>query len=469
MVENMGCVRCAERWPPTVSAGTAARRSPHSAHMWRSHRAGMRPGQRPGSETGDQRGRRGARGRRCVDGRGRVRRGVHVSTAGAGGAGRDRDRRIGPGRTVAGGRAAGGGAPRGSRSCGPGGDRPGLVRGGRTACTFVAGVAGPEGVWSAWVGDSRAYWLPDEGPGMAMTEDDIGRNDALTAWLGADAGPVTPQVRGYRPLVAGRLLLCTDGLWRCLPDAAGLRSALAGHAPDACTDARTLVGHALRAGGADNVTAAVIRVVPSPPGDDGRPTAAQRAAAKGGRVPTGREGAVVQCAVHRQTVGRLQEDDVDSQGVRGGPATAHRRGIAPSSTAHPESGRRRAGRSSPSTSVTVQAPSAVVTSTSVSVGWSAEWPPEGVKRASPGARGGRRPGSAATGGSASRSRRSWRTLSSSARRRAVRSEGGQQMTPHRVEEFLRLPGRRGRRDDGVVLGQDDAELTVGPVSPVPVP
>ncbi|MFE0543831.1 PP2C family protein-serine/threonine phosphatase [Streptomyces sp. NPDC058891] len=134
------------------------------------------------------------------------------------------------------------------------------------ACTFVAGVAGPEGVWSAWVGDSRAYWLPDEGPGMAMTEDDIGRNDALTAWLGADAGPVTPQVRGYRPLVAGRLLLCTDGLWRCLPDAAGLRSALAGHAPDACTDARTLVGHALRAGGADNVTAAVIRVVPSPPG-----------------------------------------------------------------------------------------------------------------------------------------------------------------------------------------------------------
>ncbi|MFC3572295.1 PP2C family protein-serine/threonine phosphatase [Streptomyces yaanensis] len=133
------------------------------------------------------------------------------------------------------------------------------------ACTFVAGVAGPEGVWSAWVGDSRAYWLPDEGPGMALTEDDTGDHDALTAWLGADAGPVTARVRGYRPLVPGRLLLCTDGLWRHLPDAARLRDVLGSRRPDARADARTLVGHALDAGGQDNVTAAVIRVVPSPP------------------------------------------------------------------------------------------------------------------------------------------------------------------------------------------------------------
>ncbi|MFD0502544.1 PP2C family protein-serine/threonine phosphatase [Streptomyces chiangmaiensis] len=134
------------------------------------------------------------------------------------------------------------------------------------ACTFVAGVAGPGGVWSAWVGDSRAYWLPDEGPGMTLTEDATGRHDALTAWLGRDAGPVTPHVRGYRPLVPGRLLLCTDGLWRYLPDAARLRAALGRHGPDARADARALVGHALDAGGRDNVTAAVIRVVPSPPG-----------------------------------------------------------------------------------------------------------------------------------------------------------------------------------------------------------
>ncbi|WP_234376807.1 PP2C family serine/threonine-protein phosphatase [Streptomyces sp. TP-A0356] len=134
------------------------------------------------------------------------------------------------------------------------------------ACTFVAGVAGPEGVWSGWLGDSRAYWLPDEGPGLALTEDDTGEHDALTAWLGADAGRVTAQVRGYRPLVPGRLLLCTDGLWRHLPDAARLRAALGHRRPDARADARTLVGRALEAGGEDNVTAAVIRVVPGPPG-----------------------------------------------------------------------------------------------------------------------------------------------------------------------------------------------------------
>lgn len=134
------------------------------------------------------------------------------------------------------------------------------------ACTFVAAAAGPEGVWCGWVGDSRAYWLPDEGPGRALSEDDTGEHDALTAWLGADAGPVDPRVCGYRPIVPGRLLLCTDGLWRYLPDAAGLRAALGHGRPDTLADARTLVGRALDEGGQDNVTAAVIRVVPSPPG-----------------------------------------------------------------------------------------------------------------------------------------------------------------------------------------------------------
>lgn len=155
------------------------------------------------------------------------------------------------------------------------------------ACTFVAGVAGPEGVWSAWVGDSRAYWLPDEGPGIAMTEDDTGGHDALTAWLGADAGPVTARIRSYRPLVPGRLLLCTDGLWRCLPDAARLRAVLGRRRPDAHTDARTLVGHALDAGGRDNVTAAVIRVVPSPPGSPAVPGGGAAAHRAGGPCSSG--------------------------------------------------------------------------------------------------------------------------------------------------------------------------------------
>ncbi|MFD7446119.1 PP2C family protein-serine/threonine phosphatase [Streptomyces sp. NPDC059909] len=134
------------------------------------------------------------------------------------------------------------------------------------ACTYVAGIAGPEGIWSAWVGDSRAYWLPIEGPGMALTEDDTGELDVLAAWLGADAGEPAPRIRSYRPPGPGRLLLCTDGLWRCLPGVDALRAMVTRdrRAPAVggglLGDARRLVGHALDAGGDDNITALLIPV-----------------------------------------------------------------------------------------------------------------------------------------------------------------------------------------------------------------
>ncbi|WP_017600104.1 protein phosphatase 2C domain-containing protein, partial [Nocardiopsis lucentensis] len=94
------------------------------------------------------------------------------------------------------------------------------------ACTYVAAAVGAGGVWVSWVGDSRAYWLPDEGPGFALTEDDTGAHDALSAWLGADAGDLEGRARSYRPSGPGRLLLCTDGLWRYLSSAEELRAAV---------------------------------------------------------------------------------------------------------------------------------------------------------------------------------------------------------------------------------------------------
>jgi serine/threonine protein phosphatase PrpC len=125
------------------------------------------------------------------------------------------------------------------------------------ACTYVAGIAGPAGIWASCVGDSRAYWLPDEGVGMMLTEDDTGENAMLAAWLGADAGEPTPRIRSYRPHGPGQLLLCTDGLWGYLPDADSLRAKLGG---SLLADARSLVGYALDAGGHDNVTAMLIPV-----------------------------------------------------------------------------------------------------------------------------------------------------------------------------------------------------------------
>ncbi|MCP2359856.1 serine/threonine protein phosphatase PrpC [Nonomuraea thailandensis] len=152
------------------------------------------------------------------------------------------------------------------------------------ACTYVAGVAARDGVWACWVGDSRAYWLPGEGVATAMTEDDTGEHEALSAWLGADAGRPEPRIRSYRPSTPGLLLLCTDGLWRHFPDASALRDqaragALRGRAPagsgrapgddlpgragsGAPGAARALVDHALAAGGQDNITALLLPAGP---------------------------------------------------------------------------------------------------------------------------------------------------------------------------------------------------------------
>jgi serine/threonine protein phosphatase PrpC len=131
------------------------------------------------------------------------------------------------------------------------------------ACTYVAGVAGPQGIWAASVGDSRAYWLPEEGPGMALTEDDTGDLDTLTAWLGADADEPVPHIRSYRPPCPGRLLLCTDGLWRHLPHVEELSAIARRPRPDGegpLAQARALVAYALEAGGHDNITVLVVPV-----------------------------------------------------------------------------------------------------------------------------------------------------------------------------------------------------------------
>ncbi|WP_187357038.1 PP2C family protein-serine/threonine phosphatase, partial [Actinomadura sp. CNU-125] len=132
------------------------------------------------------------------------------------------------------------------------------------ACTYLAGVAGPGGFWVSWIGDSRAYWLPDDGPGALLTEDDTGELDALAAWLGADAGEPAPGCRSHRPSGSGRLLLCTDGLWRYLPDPGALRAAMPGGAPP--DDARAPGRRRARRGAADNVTALLVRLAPPRPG-----------------------------------------------------------------------------------------------------------------------------------------------------------------------------------------------------------
>lgn len=140
----------------------------------------------------------------------------------------------------------------------PGGSGPAEPGALVPACTHVACAVGDGGLWVSWVGDSRAYWLPDTGTGILLTEDDTGEHDALTAWLGADAPDPVPRIRSHRPQGPGRLLLCTDGLWRHLPGADGLRAVAGAAAPGHA--ARALVRHVLDSGGRDDASALLVPV-----------------------------------------------------------------------------------------------------------------------------------------------------------------------------------------------------------------
>jgi serine/threonine protein phosphatase PrpC len=152
------------------------------------------------------------------------------------------------------------------------------------ACTIVAACVRGSEIGYAWVGDSRAYWLPADGEVVPLTEDDswathaiaLGAdpqtawNDpkahAITAWLGADAGTVAPRVGEFVVTAAGHLVLCSDGLWNYLTDPAEFAGTVRKHLQEAespLAAARSLVAFANGEGGADNITVALIPVVPT--------------------------------------------------------------------------------------------------------------------------------------------------------------------------------------------------------------
>jgi PPM family protein phosphatase len=154
------------------------------------------------------------------------------------------------------------------------------------ACTIVAACLRGAQVGYGWVGDSRAYWLPAGGAAVPLTEDDswaahaIGLgadpqaawNDpkahAITAWLGADAGPIAPRTDSLTVQEPGHLVLCSDGLWNYLTDPATFADTVRAHLRDADSPlaaARSLTAFANDAGGTDNITVALIPAGPVPP------------------------------------------------------------------------------------------------------------------------------------------------------------------------------------------------------------
>jgi serine/threonine protein phosphatase PrpC len=151
-----------------------------------------------------------------------------------------------------------------------------------SATTFASVVASGYEVTLCWLGDSRAYWLAQAGSeSRQLTQDDsvaggmvaAGLADqaaalasphahVLTRWLGgdmADNPDRAPHVERYTPPGPGALLVCSDGLWNYLPEAADLAAlALPKALDDPLGAAADMVRFAVDAGGADNITAVLI-------------------------------------------------------------------------------------------------------------------------------------------------------------------------------------------------------------------
>ena len=156
------------------------------------------------------------------------------------------------------------------------------------SCTYTAVIvlpaAGSAQITVGNVGDSRAYWLPEPpAPAQQLTVDDSLSQELITAgaspdseavrrgahtltrWLGADSDPEPWSESSVQTITAdgpGTLLLCSDGLWNYLPDAADIARFCNGVEPSAA--ARALTEYALDAGGQDNITVAILPIGGTP-------------------------------------------------------------------------------------------------------------------------------------------------------------------------------------------------------------
>lgn len=156
------------------------------------------------------------------------------------------------------------------------------------ACTLVGAIMVSGLLVVGWVGDSRAYWVPEDRAGAParLTEDDSWaaqmvaaglmneaeayadeRAHAITGWLGADAYELEPHTASFKPDRPGLVVVCTDGLWNYAESASEMAAAVPEDAYERpLHGAQALVGHALDGGGHDNVTVALVPFAVPPQG-----------------------------------------------------------------------------------------------------------------------------------------------------------------------------------------------------------
>ena len=147
------------------------------------------------------------------------------------------------------------------------------------SATFVSTIVEGPTLWFANVGDSRAYWLPDGGPGRQLSVDDSAAQmqiaagvpkkqaetgpqaHAITRWLGMDAPDLTPRVGQLTVDGPGWVLVCSDGLWNYASEPDDLMVQIQkADTTDPAELALALTDFANASGGADNITTVLARI-----------------------------------------------------------------------------------------------------------------------------------------------------------------------------------------------------------------
>jgi protein phosphatase len=141
--------------------------------------------------------------------------------------------------------------------------------------TLTAALVLGSKVAIAHIGDSRAYMINSNGTMQLLTRDhslvnrlvELGQitpseaathpqRNVLIRALG-QGEPFEPDVQTHPLPDSGYILLCSDGLWGVVTEMDIIQIVI--HAPDAQTACEALISAANTAGGADNITAIVIK------------------------------------------------------------------------------------------------------------------------------------------------------------------------------------------------------------------
>ncbi|MCL1923168.1 MAG: serine/threonine-protein phosphatase [Propionibacteriaceae bacterium] len=154
------------------------------------------------------------------------------------------------------------------------------------ASTIAIAIVDHEAIFCANLGDSRVYWIPDDGEPVLLSKDhslaqdgiDSGADRAeaessalahtITKWLGRDGVDLDPHLAMAPATDPGWVIVCSDGLWNYASEPAAIKvlvDFLDHPTPEALSE--YLVAWANEKGGHDNITVACARVEIATPTD----------------------------------------------------------------------------------------------------------------------------------------------------------------------------------------------------------